>query len=88
MAADPRPSRDHLGMMQQPKYWPNWPYLPLKRIRNGRIETGILYERGMREPHDLMWLEGGNLFHLKEASFETAVLADCRRLVSDGWIVD
>lgn len=43
---DPRDRIKHIAMMETPERWPVWPRLPLKRWRDGQLETAFLVATG------------------------------------------
>lgn len=91
---DPRTNRDRLGMMTQPRFWPNWPTLPIKNKRDRKPgefpRLGVLIELGLAEEGgtpDIRFIEG-NMFMIGEAEIKNSKKADCRQLIADGWEVD
>lgn len=89
--SDPRPNRDHLGMMAQPKYWPKWPMLPIKNNRGRKPgefpRLAVLIEMGMSDTPDIRFVEG-DMFMIDHAAIKSAPKADPKALVAEGWEVD
>ena len=79
-----------LEKMRTPSSWPQWPFLPLKRTSQQKLQLGYLVEIGMARngaEANLRFVEGTFFFATPE-QIAKAPIADIRQLVNDGWVVD
>lgn len=77
--------RSHLKMMQTPRDWPVWPFLPLKRWNpvNRQYDTAVLRETGR-----LKFKVAFNTSLYAMTATAQWEDADPQELVTDGWEVD
>lgn len=74
--------RDDVAIMKTPQIWPCWPFLPVKRVRNG-IETAVL---GAFSEAPLTRLYLCNMYDFDHTKFKDYESAEA--IAADGWIVD
>lgn len=82
---------EDLRLMSDPKTWPQWPFLPLKRHVNGKHEVGVLYADAI-DGKPMTFMPGQNLFALFDRDpqqlINGAVKKSPQELLDDGWEVD
>lgn len=84
---------DDQKMMETPRHWPKWPFLPLKRFTNGRMESAVLYATA-QDGKPVVFVKV-NLFGIKDevASKPISEWPGYREvtpaeIVAEGWVVD
>lgn len=78
-----------LDMMKDPRRWPAWPVLPVKRDSNGNYQLGVI----IAAKGQLTWVYLCNYWGLvaKTESLKNAKILkypSLDALLDDGWIVD
>jgi hypothetical protein len=72
------------AMMEQSEFWPQWPLLPIKRYKDGEMQTALIYAN-MEGP--ALWSDGANLWDRDKDAYEW-VPVNIDELLREGWKVD
>lgn len=85
MSAQPKDDRD--GLLHPRKYWPHYPFLPMKRRKKDSTfgyELGVLYFNA--KTGEYAFAERANILAILTAEMFQPV--DIDQLLKDGWIAD
>jgi hypothetical protein len=74
----------HREMLLHPEWWPLWPFLPLKRSKEGERELGVFYESTKGKIEVIM----SNVFADDFCRAPRKEYPSIDALLADGWVVD
>lgn len=84
---------DDLQMMRRPRLWPNFGVLLMKRVRNGKVETGCL-RLGFtlvdeKAVECYVWIPHSTMFEQVPIDDPRVILnPDLQAILDVGWVVD
>lgn len=84
MSFDPELVEQSTKLIEDPNAWGMWPILPMKRVIDGRLETGYLYG----DPVKPIKLFKGNLYTANPSTDPVEEFADAKAMTLAGWMVD
>lgn len=86
-ASPTRGERD-IAMMKAPDNWPQWPILPLKRVRGSDLEVGVLVNGAFEGPHTEATVYLSSMNRVITVETPTIKYDSFEALVADGWMID
>lgn len=80
-----------IGLLSDPGSWPNYPFLPVKRLVNENMQTGVIW--ASEKTKSKIIVRRCNLFDIPELVtdfilLESETFHNVNKLLEAGWIVD